>query len=106
LWIQISSNSLVFFNLKRDYEFDQQAGIESKSLHCVPIPEKYIGSTWGDLFVGIYLDHDVLAIGLYRDISNEMGNRLPFVYTNPLASLILLKTDKIYAFLSSTTDLS
>lgn len=56
----------------------------------------FVGHTWRDMFEALLLEHGVLALGLLRAPDAEFGNTLPFVYTNPVPSLILKSTDRVY----------
>ncbi|KAG0945687.1 hypothetical protein G6F57_003887 [Rhizopus arrhizus] len=68
----------------------------SRHLMLVVLPPLFIGKSFSALFKSLILDHEVVALGLLRAPDENMGNDLPFVYTNPVPSLILKRTDKIY----------
>lgn len=67
-------------------------------LTSIPMPFEFVGRNYAHLFKTLLLDYEVLAIGLFRDTDDELGNELPFVYANPVPSLILKQTDKVYVF--------
>lgn len=72
----------------------------SRHLMLVVLPPLFIGKSFSALFKSLILDHEVVALGLLRAPDENMGNDLPFVYTNPVPSLILKRTDKIYVLAS------
>ena len=75
--------------------------MESKSLCYISVPSLFVGLSFGDLFNDLLMKHEILAIGIFRDdISDELENTLPFVYTNPLSSLLLKSTDLVYVLAS------
>ena len=91
-----------FCGVRTEEELDLEHYLEtdSKTLSYVAIPSSFIGSCFSDLFC-YFLQHEIIAIGLLRnDISPELGNRLPFVYTNPMPSLILKESDLVYILAS------
>ncbi|KAI8068367.1 hypothetical protein BC940DRAFT_39699 [Gongronella butleri] len=65
-------------------------------LTSMPMPDAFVGSTFSVLFDALLLDYGILAVGLFRAPDEEMGNDLPFVYANPVPSLVLRATDTIY----------
>jgi hypothetical protein len=73
---------------------------EFKHLHLVPVPLPFVGKSYLALFESFLLDHEATCLGLYRAPEEQMGNELPFVYTNPVSSLLLKKTDRIYLLAS------
>ena len=78
-------------------ELDKEFNMTSRSLSYISVPSQFVGLSYGEYFEDLNLRHGILAIGIYRDeIHPDLQNRLPFVYTNPLRSLILKKTDLIY----------
>ncbi|ORE05390.1 hypothetical protein BCV72DRAFT_209469 [Rhizopus microsporus var. microsporus] len=72
----------------------------SRHLMLVVLPPLFIGKPFSALFESLILDHEVVALGLLRAPDENMGNELSFVYTNPVPSLILKRTDKIYVLAS------
>ena len=69
----------------------------SSLLSSIPVPNIFIGQTFSHLYQSLLLDQGVLALGLLRAPDYTLfGNELPFVYSNPVPSLILRATDFIY----------
>ncbi|KAI7905603.1 uncharacterized protein BX663DRAFT_500307 [Cokeromyces recurvatus] len=67
-------------------------------LTSIPMPPEFTGLTFKTLFKTLLIRYEVLVIGLFRAPCNLLGNELPFVYANPVPSLILKKHDMIYVF--------
>lgn len=65
-------------------------------LNSIPLPAGFTNQSFMTLFDTLLLDHGVLTIGLLRAPTYRLGNKLPFVYTNPVPSLILEPTDSLY----------
>jgi hypothetical protein len=72
------------------------ASMQAPHLTSIPIPDAFVGMTFANLFDALLLDHGILAIGLFRAPDEDMGNELPFVYTNPVPSLVLRSDDTVY----------
>ncbi|KAI8981829.1 hypothetical protein BDF20DRAFT_863480 [Mycotypha africana] len=73
----------------------------SKHLMLLSLPHCFINKSFSYLFEELIMDHDVLPLGILRAPDEQMGNELPFVYTNPVPSLIMKKTDKVYVLASA-----
>ncbi|KAG2190906.1 hypothetical protein INT46_006667 [Mucor plumbeus] len=67
-------------------------------LTSIQLPIEFIGCNYSVLFKTLLIQYEVLAIGLYRAPDDELGNELPFVYANPVPSLILKSSDMVYIF--------
>ncbi|KAF1802860.1 hypothetical protein FB192DRAFT_1447653 [Mucor lusitanicus] len=67
-------------------------------LTSIRLPIEFVGRNYSVLFKTLLIQYEVLAIGLYRAPDDELGNELPFVYANPVPSLILKDSDMIYVF--------
>ena len=81
-------------------KFKQQELPCSRHLTLSVMPPCFIDRTFACLFETLLMDHDVLPLGLLRAPDENMGNELSFVYTNPVPSLVLKRTDKIYLLAS------
>ncbi|KAI8386879.1 calcium-activated BK potassium channel alpha subunit-domain-containing protein [Blakeslea trispora] len=81
-------------------KFKQQELPCSRNLTLSVMPPCFIDKTFACLFETLLMDHDVLPLGLLRAPDENMGNELSFVYTNPVPSLVLKRTDKIYLLAS------
>jgi hypothetical protein len=68
----------------------------SPYLASIQIPEEYVNKSFAELFESLLLRQGVLSLGILRAPDSSFGNDLPFVYTNPVPSLILRETDNIY----------
>ena len=92
--------------LAQELELDRELGLGTQSLCYIAVPLHLIGESFGTLFEELTLKFGVLPIGIFRDEMNaDLGNRLSFVYTNPLSSLLLKSSDLVYV-LSSENQLS
>ncbi|CAO3675660.1 unnamed protein product [Rhizopus microsporus] len=67
-------------------------------LTSIPLPTEFIGRNYAELFKALLLMHEILAIGLFRAPDEALGNELPFVYANPVPSLILKESDRVFVF--------
>lgn len=67
-------------------------------LTSIRLPIEFVGCNYSVLFKTLLIQYEVLAIGLYRAPDDELGNELPFVYANPVPSLILKDSDMVYIF--------
>ncbi|KAI9008927.1 hypothetical protein CLU79DRAFT_498363 [Phycomyces nitens] len=74
--------------------------IKTQFLTSILLPEMFIGKPFVSLFETLLLDHGVLPMGLLRATDEVFGNELPFVYANPVPSLILKETDMVYILAS------
>ncbi|KAJ3399356.1 hypothetical protein HDV05_001833 [Chytridiales sp. JEL 0842] len=82
---------------KADEVLDRDVGVERKFLCQIDVPEGYAGRTFGELYRELTVHHGMIPLGLYREADEgNMGNRLPFVYTNPIASVLLKDTDVVF----------
>ncbi|CDS07314.1 hypothetical protein LRAMOSA01263 [Lichtheimia ramosa] len=66
----------------------------------MPVPDSFVGKTFVALFEAWLLDHGILALGLFRAPTAAFGNELPFVYSNPVPSLMLLESDHVYVLVA------
>lgn len=72
----------------------------SRHMMLIVMPPVMIDKCYSFLFENLLMDHDVLALGILRAPDEHMGNELSFVYTNPVSSLIMRRSDKIYVLAS------
>ncbi|KAI8388327.1 uncharacterized protein BYT42DRAFT_559714 [Radiomyces spectabilis] len=72
------------------------ATIQAPHLTSIPIPPEFVNQTFAFMFESLLLDQGILPIGLLRAPSEAFGNELPFVYTNPVPSLLLKEDDVVY----------
>ncbi|KAI8088373.1 hypothetical protein BDF21DRAFT_334855 [Thamnidium elegans] len=72
----------------------------SRHMMLIVMPPSMIDKCYSFLFENMLMDHDVLPLGILRAPDEHMGNELSFVYTNPVSSLIMRRSDKIYVLAS------
>ncbi|CEP14358.1 hypothetical protein [Parasitella parasitica] len=72
----------------------------SRNLSLAVMPPCFIDKSFAFLFETLIMDHEVLPLGVLRAPDENMGNELSFVYTNPVSSLIMKRSDKIYLLAS------
>ncbi|KAI8884052.1 voltage-gated potassium channel [Backusella circina FSU 941] len=82
-------------------KLDLTETIAETYLTSMQLPPQFINQTYSELFKSLLIHHGILCIGLLRSPDTVLGNTLPFVYTNPVPSLILKKSDTIYTFAPS-----
>ena len=78
--------------LNSEIELDSKLHLEVSHFRSIPIPEDFIGKTFGELFQALSFI-GVIPIGLMREGRRDHH---PFVYTNPIWSLLLLESDYVY----------
>ena len=67
------------------------------SLCYVSVPQECANKPFSFLFKMIVQCMNIIPIGLLRDeIDPSLGNRLPFIITNPVPSFIVRSTDLVY----------
>lgn len=78
-------------------EEESRQGLSPVRLSSLSVPLDFIGQTFGDLFQFLLLNRATLALGLLRAPDpQDFGNQIPFVYCNPVASLVLKESDSVY----------
>ena len=81
-------------------EMDALLNHRHQSLTLVDMPEELMyrptPPTFGMLFRLLVTAYRVLPLGLYRDTNDYLQNQLPFVYTAPLHSTVILPTDRVF----------
>lgn len=90
-------NCFAGVRFKNDLEMDASLNLESSNLSYIAVPKEFIGKTFGSLYYALSSCLGVVPIGILRD-PNYSGthNDLPYVYTNPLYSLLMQETDFVY----------
>ncbi|TPX62023.1 hypothetical protein SpCBS45565_g07077 [Spizellomyces sp. 'palustris'] len=82
---------------KHDIDMDNLLGVDPSYLCCIPVPSEYEYQPFSVLYRELALNQGVIPLALLRDTNDPtLGNRLPFVFTNPLPSIILKATDLVY----------
>ncbi|KAJ3102136.1 hypothetical protein HDU97_000778 [Phlyctochytrium planicorne] len=82
-------------HLRKDVHIYQRFGLRSSNLKQIPVPADFIGVRFSDLFKELALKQGAIPIALYRS-GQTLTNRLPFVITNPLPSLLLEPEDLVF----------
>ncbi|CAO3628322.1 unnamed protein product [Cunninghamella echinulata] len=93
------SPSLSYNNSDHNYDNYKNILMDLPSetyLTSIALPSAFIGQTFVRLYELFLLKHGILCIGLLRSPDLQLRNELPFVYTNPVPSLILKSTDFVY----------
>lgn len=72
---------------------DKHKGI--RKLDQIPVPKRYVGKTFLELFVGLLREEGTVTLGLYRDKGTN-GSLISFVYTNPQSHITLFHCDLVY----------
>lgn len=65
------------------------------SLIQVPVPQGFVSRTFGELFVDLAANGNIIAIGLYRKAAT--GSNLPYVAAGPKKSTVLMNDDLVFA---------
>jgi hypothetical protein len=87
---------------QRHDELDKMIGIRPSFLSQIHVPEEFYGRSYGELYSYLTLGKDIVPIALYRATNTDsLGNILPFVYTNPIYSLVLLHSDIVFVLSQS-----
>ncbi|KAJ3389880.1 hypothetical protein HDU92_000825 [Lobulomyces angularis] len=80
---------------EKDVEAEQNFGYEPSFLTPIPLPEGFEGGCFIDLYYHL-TNLGIVPLALLRETVKEWSNHLPFVYTNPVPSCLLRKTDLVY----------
>lgn len=83
-------------NATDDIQSVDSAMEHAPHLTSMALPSTFAGQPFSALFETLLLDHGVLPLGLFRMPDDALGNELPFVYTNPVPSLILKASDVVF----------
>jgi hypothetical protein len=66
------------------------------ALQQLAVPPALVGRPYGEAFMHLALNRQLLCLGLYRRKSENPGTRLSYVVCNPLWSEALEATDRIF----------
>ncbi|KAJ3312196.1 hypothetical protein HDV04_003329 [Boothiomyces sp. JEL0838] len=86
-----------------DYENDQLLDFEPSSLCYISVPGDMVNKQFGFLFQTLTEIHGIVPIGILRSEDEKLMNPLPFVYTNPPWSLLLMRNDLVYVLANPLT---
>ncbi|TPX44523.1 hypothetical protein SeMB42_g01752 [Synchytrium endobioticum] len=93
-------NSLCGVRYQRDIDLDRELRIDPAYLSYIDTPDEFSGRPFKDVYRELALNHGIVPLGLLRDCDDpELGNRLPFVYGNPISSLLLKSSDLIFVLM-------
>lgn len=67
-----------------------------KLIRQIPLPEKFVGKTFQDIFSTFLLEEGKLVLGLFRGRSSAGVSPCPFVFTNPWPHSILGEEDLLF----------
>ncbi len=59
------------------------------------VPEEFLNKTFGQLFLYLLADKNMICLGLYR-LSGALDNSHPYCYTNPDSDVKLTHRDKVF----------
>ena len=76
--------------------------VDPSHLCYVDCPVEFVGNTFGDLYETFSVQNGIIPLGLLRPAGDfkESGNILPYVYTNPLRSILLKEHDLVFVLKS------
>lgn len=80
----------------QDFSTVTSAMIHAPHLTSISMPPEFVNQTFAYMFETLLLDYGIMPLGLLRAADDSLGNELPFVYTNPVPSLILKASDQVY----------
>ncbi|ORX92808.1 hypothetical protein K493DRAFT_303094 [Basidiobolus meristosporus CBS 931.73] len=91
-----------FLGIRYKHDFDDMRliGISSCYFCLDPLPEGFIDKSWLDLYQELAFRNGVIPVGILRAPNPKFGNQLPFVFTNPVPSVLLQPGDQIYVLRS------
>ncbi|RHY32202.1 hypothetical protein DYB32_002769 [Aphanomyces invadans] len=76
----------------------------SSSVSQIPLPDSFVGKTFGDLYTYLLTYESVIAIGLYRNSASRVT--LPYVYTAPKRSSVLRSDDFVFILAQPHTQIA
>ncbi|KAJ3120311.1 hypothetical protein HK100_012850 [Physocladia obscura] len=62
----------------------------------ISVPESFVGKTYGELYEEMCGNQGIVPMGIYRAISADLKNKLPYVYTNPMPGVLLMEGDLLF----------
>ena len=79
---------------------DRQMDCFDCGFDCIPIPDRFVGKTYGAFWDFALREHETVCLGLYRIAQG--GLRHPFCYTNPRRTALLIASDKAFVLCPSS----
>ena len=74
----------------------KQCAVASHAMQ-IAVPDDFKGQTYGELYEHLMYEYDMVPVGLYRYGIN-LGNDLPFVFTNPEPGTVVAPNDLVFVF--------
>jgi hypothetical protein len=82
---------------KIDHEIDSLLEYKPSNLCYISVPSEMVGKSFGAIYQSLSDSIGIIPIGILREENNHsLGNKYPFVYTNPPSCMLLLASDLIY----------
>ena len=89
---------------KQDFEA-QSDNRDLGSIQKIEVPDEMIGLTFGQFFMEMAWEFEVVPIALLRGVDlHENDNKLPYLYTAPKSNAVLMDGD--HAFILAQPDLN
>ncbi|DBA04284.1 TPA: hypothetical protein N0F65_002046 [Lagenidium giganteum] len=77
-----------------DIEDPDPQRVTASSLTQIPVPKEFVAKSYGEMFIHLVSERDIVAIGLYR--GSGVPFTLPYVVAGPANETILAKDDFVY----------
>ncbi|KAJ3074306.1 potassium channel, sub T, member 2 [Podochytrium sp. JEL0797] len=71
-------------------------GVSKSWMSQIPVPPAFLNGTYGELYYELSFNQGIVPLGIYRDVTRPLRNKLPFVFTNPLSEVVLMEGDLIF----------
>ncbi|KAJ3315067.1 hypothetical protein HDU93_004721 [Gonapodya sp. JEL0774] len=87
----------------RMLEADRACKADGAFLRTIPVPVGFEHKTFLELYEYLSLELGAVPLGIYRKAFGSgpnLGNRLPFVITNPVGALKLRETDSVFVLVT------
>ncbi|KAI9143121.1 calcium-activated BK potassium channel alpha subunit-domain-containing protein [Paraphysoderma sedebokerense] len=83
-----------------DLELDRYLNVEPSYLCYIDVPKTCVGKPFSLFYQILTLNFGVVPLGLYRRPDASLENTNSFVYTNPMARILLKSSDLVYVLKS------
>jgi len=88
--------------VEEDYQQDKALSIQHSTFTLIPLPISFENRPYSALYRWM-ASQGIIPMGIYRQADTDgvyhWGNRLPYVYSNPLPSVLLREHDLIYVLM-------
>ncbi|KAJ3072540.1 spermatogenesis-associated protein 20 [Podochytrium sp. JEL0797] len=78
----------------------ESLGVQQSWISKIPVPASFLNRTYGELYKELALRQGIIPLGLYRRGNPQFGNKLPFVFTNPLPAVSLIEGDSVFVLVA------